>query len=310
MPVQPAHPVQPALRRVDATAFTTAPDFGPDAVPPADLVAELVGALGRDGAVIVEGFLAPDVLDRFNRELDPLLDAAKPGNDGQFVNPMIAAFYGDRVRHVTGLAGKSPTFVDTVLTHPLYDAVTREILADTCEQHILNLAQVMDRGPGAECQVLHRDRQVWHHVPATVPELQVASVVALVDFTAENGATVVVPGSHQWPYDRRAQDDEIVPAAMPAGSAVVYLGSTIHAGGTNSTADDWRRGIHISFCAGWLRTEENQYLVVGPDRARGLGPTARALLGYTAHDGIMSGGGYLGTVELVGPDKLLDAGAL
>lgn len=273
-------------------------------------VETIVAALRRDGAVIVDGFLAPDVLARFNAELDPLLEAARPGNDGQFVNPMIAAFFGDYVRHVTGLAGKSATFVDEVVVHPLYEAVAKAVLSPACAQHILNLGHVMDRGPGAERQVLHRDQQVWHHVPRSVGEIQISSVVALVDFTEANGATVVVPGSNTWDWDRKAAEDELAVAEMPAGSAVIYLGSTIHAGGGNTTEDAWRRGIHVSFCAGWLRTEENQYLVTGPERARELGPDARRLLGYTAHDAIMTGGGYLGTVELVSPEQLLDAGSL
>ncbi|MCF2527689.1 phytanoyl-CoA dioxygenase family protein [Yinghuangia soli] len=281
-----------------------------DRLPAAAPAADISAVLKRDGAVILEDFLDPALLADFNRELDPLLAAARPGNDGQFVNPLVAAFYGDRVRHVTGLAGKSPAFVEQVLVHPVYESVAREFLSATCEQHVLNLGHVMDRGPGADRQILHRDQQVWHHIPKSVGEIQISSVVALADFTAENGATAVVPGSHTWPWDRRAEEHEVAVAEMPAGSAVVYLGSVIHAGGANTTEDVWRRGIHVSFCAGWLRTEENQYLVAGPDRVRDLPERARELLGYTVHDGILTGGGYLGTVELVSPDLLLDAGRL
>ncbi|MDI2130701.1 phytanoyl-CoA dioxygenase family protein [Yinghuangia seranimata] len=271
---------------------------------------DVVAALTRDGAVIVHDFLGPEALSRFNTELDPLLAAAEPDHGGEFVNTVIAAFYGDAVRHVTGLAGKSQAFVDEVLQHPLYDAVCRSVLGPVCAQHLLNVGQVMDRGPGAERQILHRDRQTWNHVPPSLGEIEVSSVIALRDFTADNGATVLAPGSHTWPWDRKAEEHELVVAEMPAGSAVVYLGNTVHAGGANTTADTWRRGIHVSFCAGWLRTEENQYLVTGPEQAVRLSAQARALLGYTAHDAIMTGGGYLGTVELVSPDTLLDAGRL
>jgi ectoine hydroxylase-related dioxygenase (phytanoyl-CoA dioxygenase family) len=273
-------------------------------------ITEIVAAMERDGAVIVTDFLSFDVLERFNRELDPLLGNARPGHGGEFVNDMVAAFFGDSVRHVAGLAGKSSTFVDEVLVHPVYEGVAAAVLGAVCEQHILNIGHVMDRGPGAQRQYLHRDQLVWHHVPASTGEIQVSSVVALDDFTADNGATVVAPGSHRWPWDRRPTESELVVAAMPAGSAVLYLGSTIHAGGTNSTTDTWRRGIHVSYCAGWLRTEENQYLVTGPDRVRTMSAQARKLLGYTAHDGTTTGGGYLGTVELAGPERLLDAGRL
>jgi ectoine hydroxylase-related dioxygenase (phytanoyl-CoA dioxygenase family) len=97
---------------------------------------------------------------------------------------------------------------------------------------------------------------------------------------------------------------------MRAGSAVIYLGSAIHGGGANVTATERRRGMHVSYCAGWLRTEENQYLAVPRETVRGLPRQAQELLGYAAHDAIESGGGYLGAVELQDPVELLATGEL
>jgi ectoine hydroxylase-related dioxygenase (phytanoyl-CoA dioxygenase family) len=97
---------------------------------------------------------------------------------------------------------------------------------------------------------------------------------------------------------------------MPAGSAVVYLGSTIHAGGANTTSEGWRRGMHMSFVVGWLRTEENNYLSTPPEIARSLPRRSQELLGYAAHDAIASGGGYLGVVDLLDPVELLAQGKL
>ena len=157
---------------------------------------------------------------------------------------------------------------------------------------------------------LHRDELVWCQVPEPHPELQVASIIALEDFTAENGATRVVPGSHRWPRDRQPQLDELVAAEMPAGAAIIYLGSTIHGGGPNTTKTQRRRGMHMSFNLGWLRTEENNYLTTPPKIARTLPRRAQELLGYAAHDAIMLGGGYLGTVDTRDPIDLLEAGEL
>ncbi len=270
---------------------------------------EIVEVLGEDGGVIVEGLLDPDLLARFNAELDPLL-AADPPDPSRFINAAVAWFFGDQTRHVTGVAGKSPVFANEVLTHPVYLAVCDAVLGPNCASYRLNLAHVLDRGPGSERQVPHRDELVWFHLPSPHPEIQLASVVALVDFTADNGATVVVPGSHRWDPDRVPAEHELVPAVMPAGSAVVYLGSTIHAGGANVTSDQWRRGMHVSYCVGWLRTEENQFLATPLEVVRTLPRRAQELLGYGAHDAIMSGGGYLGTLDLQDPVDLIAAGEL
>lgn len=272
-------------------------------------VADVVAVLEADGAVIVDGLLDDDLLARFNAELDPLLEAARP-DEGKFVNDAVAAFFGDKTRHVVGVAGKSRIFATEILTDPVLRGVCDEVLLPSCARYQLNLAHVMDRGPGSVRQWPHRDQAVWNHLPSPHTEVQVASVIALVDFTADNGATVVVPGSHRWDDpDRRPTDDEWVAAEMPAGSAVVYLGSTIHAGGANTT-DGWRRGMHLSFCAGWLRTEENQYLATPLEVARTLPRGAQELLGYAAHDAIATGGGYLGTVEVQDPVELIARGEL
>jgi ectoine hydroxylase-related dioxygenase (phytanoyl-CoA dioxygenase family) len=263
----------------------------------------------EDGAVIVEGVLDDDLLARFNTELDPLLAEARPDR-AKFINDAIAWFFGDKTRHVTGVAGKSPVFANEILVHPVYMAVCDAVLLPNCARYRLNLAHVLDRGPGAMQQLPHRDEAVWIHLPNPHPEIQVASVMALVDFTADNGATVVVPGSHRWEPDRQAAPDDFVAAEMPAGSAVIYLGSTIHGGGANVTTDQWRRGMHLSYCVGWLRTEENQFLATPLDVARRLLRASQEVLGYAAHDAISVGGGYLGTVEVQDPVKLIAAGEL
>jgi len=268
----------------------------------------IVAGLREHGAAIVKGVLAPDLLARFNAEIGPILEQLSP--DRSYLNPAIDYFYGDRVRQITGVAARSRVFGEEILCHPFYADICDAILGPSCSRYQLNVAQVMDRGPGAEQQLLHRDEDVWVHLPRPHAEVQLASVIALVDFTAELGATVVAPGSHRWERERQPQPEELACAEMPAGSAVLYLGSTIHAGGRNATADRWRRGMHMSFVVGWLRTEDNNYLSTPPDVARTLPRRAQELLGYAAHDAMAAGGGYLGTVDLLDPIDLLAQGKL
>jgi ectoine hydroxylase-related dioxygenase (phytanoyl-CoA dioxygenase family) len=272
-----------------------------------DSLDEITAALREAGAVVVEDFISPDVVTRFNAEIDGHLQSDAPR---ELVNPRVTAFFGDHTRHVTGVAAKSRTFVDEVLCHPILMAACDAVLLPSCARYQLNLAHVLDRGPGADLQMLHRDELVWVDFPAPHPELQLASIVALQDFSAENGATRLIPGSHRWDRSREAQFDELAVAKMPAGAAVLYLGSTLHAGGPNTTESTRRRGMHLSYTLGWLRTEENHYLSTPPDVARTLPRQAQEMLGYAAHDAILKGGGYLGAVDVADPVQLMAEGKL
>jgi hypothetical protein len=273
---------------------------------PVESIAEV---LHRSGVVVVEDLLGPDLLDRLNAEIDPLLARAGAGTQ-RYINAGIEWFFGDRTLSVTGVAGKSPVFGAEVVPHPIFMALCDDVLLPNCASYQLNIGHVLDRGPGAAQQLLHRDELVWIHVPEPHPPLQLASIVALGEFTSANGATRVVPGSHLWERDRKPMEHEIVPAEMAEGSAIIYLGSTIHGGGPNVTETQRRRGMHVSYCVGWLRTEENQCLATPLDRVRQLPRRSQELLGYGAHDAMPDGGGYLGTVEIQDPVELIARGEL
>jgi ectoine hydroxylase-related dioxygenase (phytanoyl-CoA dioxygenase family) len=268
--------------------------------------------LAEHGAVIVEGLLSREVVDAVNREVDAAVTAADP--TARTHNDVLSEFHGDRTRHVTGVAAKSRTFATEVMAHPLYGALCDRFLLPHCSRWQLNLAHLIVRGPGAQAQPLHRDEDVWMEMPLPrVGELQLASMIAFVDFTEENGATRVVPGSHR--FDDRALpvmggrpsaaqfEPLAVHAVMPAGSAVLYLGSTYHAASENRSSDVWRRAAHVSFALGWLRTEENNYLAVPPAVARELPARCQEILGYPVC-------GFLGTLDMQDPATLLAEGRL
>ena len=258
----------------------------------------------RDGAVIVHNLLSRDVVAAINAEVQPFVDLADP--DMRHLNPGVQFFHA-QTRHVSGLAGKSPTFATEVMVHPLLMALCDIVLGPSCARYQLNLAHLLERLPGAADQFWHQDEIVWNLVPEPKPELQLASVIALVDFTEDNGATRVFPGSHLWDAGRYPTDDEVVIAEMPVGSAIVYLGSTYHGGGAHSGSKP-RRGVHVSYTLGWLRTEENNYLAVPPELACRLPRQCQEVLGYAVHDAIERGGGYLGMLDLRDPIELFQEG--
>lgn len=274
-----------------------------------DDAATLHSALKADGAVIVEALLSAEVVSRVNDEVELAVAAADP--DGPMFNPMAREFMGAFTKNVPGVPGISRTFATEVMCHPLLLAVADTVLGASCARFQLNLGQILERGPGSVDQWLHRDEGVWNDVPKPCPELQLATVIALVDFTAENGATRIAPGSHRWAdrhapmeHQRHPTPNEIAIAEMPAGSAVVYTGGVIHGGGANSTFSP-RRAVHLSYCLGWLRTEENNYLSIPPAIAASLPRQAQEVIGYSVYDGIERGGGYLGMVRMQDPVELL-----
>ena len=167
-----------------------------------------------------------------------------------------------------------------LLVDPVILGTANEFLKPHTDKVQLNLTQIIRLLPGQGAQELHRDRFIWgKYLPRQV-EPQLNTIWALTEFTAQNGATRVVPGSHRWDWDRTPQDHEITQAVMPRGSVMFYTGSVIHSGGENRSNAD-RIALNLTYSNAWLRQEENQYMSCPPEIAAGFDPELRALLGYT-----------------------------
>ncbi len=267
----------------------------------------IIEVLEEEGALVVEGFLSDRVVDAFNLEVDDLVTQQAP--DRVFLSPVYDAFFGNRTRHLTALATHSDVFRREILLHPLYRTLCDAILLPMCSSWQLNYSHIFEITPGAVAQSMHRDDGCWPALATAPYEIEVASILALSRFTHENGATLVVPGSHRWPVDRVPCEADIFPAVMPAGSALLYLGSTLHAAGANTAPAELRRGMHVSFCLGWLRTEENNFLATPLEQVRTFTPEVQAVLGYRAHDAAPQGG-CLGVLCMNDPLELLRTGRL
>ena len=117
------------------------------------------------------------------------------------------------------------------------------------EQCLVSSLASISLAPGETAQVIHADDQSSTSKPhiATVCN----SMWALTDFTEENGATRVVPGSHRWQnpdYFGDQSDIESIPAEMSKGSVLIWHGSTWHGGGANTTKDEVRIGVAMNYC--------------------------------------------------------------
>ena len=245
--------------------ITAIPRFGNDAN-----AEEVSAALLAHGAVIVERLLDDAHCDTLQAELQPWLDATPFGADD---------FSGRDTRRTGGLLSRCPSSTD-VVAHPLVLEVVERSLWPRKTTFQLHLTQAIAIGPGGTAQQLHRDHWCFDFFPfPRSVDVEVSTIWALTDFTEENGATRVVPDSHRTEDDVRYTPDQTEPAAMPRGSVVMYLGSTVHGGGANHT-DQVRIGINVDYVLGWLRQEENQYLTYSLDEARGFPERIQRLVGY------------------------------
>ena len=231
---------------------------------------EILSALREDGACVLVDVMGENLKSRVSEELQPFIEATPTGRDD---------FTGRLTGRTGALVARSEASRELVM-HPTITGLAQQFLGPYTDKIQLHLTQVINIQPGQGAQPRHRDRLAWGgYVPPEI-EPQFNTIWALTDFTEENGATRVVPGSVKWPTERRATDEETMQAVMKAGSVLLYSGSVIHGGGQNLSDSD-RTGINITYCLGWLRTEENQYLSCPPSVAKNLDPDLQEMLGYT-----------------------------
>ncbi len=230
---------------------------------------EIVSIIQRDGALVLENVLTDSQVDQTLDEIMPYVEATKPGADD---------FTGRHTRRTGALVARSAACREIVM-HPTVCAAAKQFLAPWCTRIQLHLSQIISIGPGQPRQTIHRDRWAWGtHLKGVEPQFN--TIWALTDFTKENGATHVAPGSVTWPDKPDLHEKDVIQAEMSKGSVLLYSGSVFHGGGENRS-EDLRIGMNLTYALGWLRQEENQYLSCPPEIAKNLDPELQELIGYT-----------------------------
>src|ERR1700683_3906550 len=255
----------------------------------------------RDGCIVIEDVLDKPALDSLKRELRPHF-VETPNCTGDF--------YGHATKRVSSLIAKS-TLCQQMAMHPVILAAMDEFLLKGCRQYQLNLTQAIQIGPGEPQQIMHPDDPLFPYVHPGY-EAMINCMWAVDEFTAENGATNVVPGSHKWERvglipERVPVPAEITQGVMPAGSVLIYFGSLLHCGGANRTKRP-RTGVVLSYCQGWLRQSENQYLAVPLALAKTLPQRLQRLLGYFVHEPNLGQIEGRDPIELLQGKKTVNAG--
>ena len=240
---------------------------------------DIWSCIDEHGAVIVDDFLDPTLLDQLRRDFLPAISDHPPGAASG--HDFWKQFHGNATKRITGLPGLSAAWGD-LLCDPVYKGMADHYLGEN--DYYLNTGQLICIGPGETPQLLHRDELNWPAAAGQNHEITITAIFALTDFTEENGATVVAPGSHRWPgVMPEVEPAQTCRAVMPAGAALLYSGKVIHGGGANVSTDQWRVGLHAGFVSGWLRAEENHQLTTSLEVARQLPEHAQRMLGFRSY---------------------------
>ena len=260
-------------------------------------IGDVVAAIREDGAAIVENFVSDTIADQVLADLREPFDSVGRSTENDF-----NGYTTLRVNSVLDLSPASAGIVGHRRMMEVLDAV----LLPFCQSYLMGSNTAIEIHPGEGDQVLHRDDTIYPvHIPGL--ELQASEMWALNDFTQENGATRVVPGSHRWVKPREpGADDTVIQAPMKKGSALFYLGSVFHGGGANKS-NGARAGLINTYCLGWLRQEVNHVLSVPRETAANLPEHIQRMMGYSLHGGML---GYYPTDDGRVPSREMNGGAM
>ena len=228
--------------------------------------------------------------------VDDLVNALARLEDELGIEPADNSFEGTHTRRIYNLLAHDAVF-QRIPTHPAILPIVDAVLGDGA---LLSTLSSITIEPGETAQPIHADDQL---IPIAKPHDAVVcnSMLALTDFTEENGATRLVPGSHTADASPEyGSHHPTVPAEMPRGSVLIWHGSLWHGGGANRT-DERRIGIANNYCAGFIRQQENQQLGLAPELVGHFEPRLQQLVGYSVYRGL------IGHIDKADPRSLLGA---
>ena len=264
---------------------------GTSEISPDSWIARQVEELHEHGYTILRDVIEPDLLAAIRARLDQCIKELDLGFAG-------TTFEGRRSFRIYNLLTHGEVFRELPI-HPKVLPVVERFLD---REALLSTLQAIIRCPGEVAQPIHADDQM---IPLPRPHVPLGlnCIWALSDFTAANGATRVIPGSHRRDHNPAYDGEyETIPVEMKAGSVVLLESQTWHGGGANTT-DAWRYGISAYYCAGWVRPQENHLLGVPMDLARTFPRRLQELLGYGVYRGTYGHIANMDPIQLLGRDR-------
>ncbi|PMY60155.1 MULTISPECIES: phytanoyl-CoA dioxygenase family protein [Pseudomonas] len=254
------------------------------AVPAAQLD-ELMARLQCDGFVVLERLFDEQQVSRMREDLL-----------GRFCQTGRNSFEGARTQRLYAVIAKTRV-CDGLVEHPLILGLLDRLLAPN---YLLSQLQAINILPGECAQHLHYD-DAFYPMARPRPAYGAATIMALDDFTGDNGATVVIPGSHLWDgrLPTAAEQAAVLPVVMPKGSVVFFLGTLWHGGGANRSGAP-RLALTAQYCEPWARQQENFILSTPRHVARQCSEHIQRMLGYSIH------APFMGMVNGMHPKRMLE----
>ena len=227
--------------------------------------------LADTGYCIIPELVSVAMIADLNEDLDPVFEKSSFGQ---------GYFYGYRTKRFGSLLRRT-RLADNLVLEPTILALARKVLEPSCERIQLNVAQAIEIHDGELEQFPHCDHDMWAG-PKGQFEYLLNVMWPLSEFNGSNGATRIYPGTHRGVVISLEDLPEPVIAECVPGSAICFLGSTVHGAGPNMSGMP-RRGIVIGYSLGWLKPYENSWLTYPPDVARSFSPDLADLAGYALH---------------------------
>ncbi len=250
--------------------------------PPTTDPAAIAEHIRQHGYAIVDDLADANLLEQLEAESQAYIDASAYGRD---------EYDGQLTRRTGALIARSPAARELVM-NPVALGTVKEFLRHATAIQ-LHTTQIISISPGETQQKLHRDQMAFDFFPFPPDyHVQCNTLWALTDFTIENGATHLSPGTSTID-DEDAALVNPVQAEMRRGACLFYDGKILHGGGAN-TSDEDRRGVNLTYSVGWVRQEENQYLACPAEIARTLEDDLLRVMGYQAGAFAM---GYVGDLQ-------------